>query len=74
VGWPVGGGTPTEEVSRLRLELSEKWGVLWQKSKTERLPQQTGAGSQETFPSGRGRNIFLDIPLYRSGDCAQNGS
>src|SRR5215470_15932582 len=24
--------------------------------------------------SGRGRNIFLDIPLYRSGDYAHHGS
>src|SRR5437879_12991759 len=41
--------------------------------RTKRLSSLTGLEVKQFFStSGRGRSIFLDIPLYRSGDCAQN--
>src|SRR2546426_11110761 len=41
--------------------------------RTKRLSSLTGLEVKQFFStSGRGRSIFLDIPLYRSGDFAQN--
>src|SRR2546427_9071972 len=41
--------------------------------RTKRLSSLTGLEVKQFFStSGRGRSIFLDIPLYRSGDCARN--
>ena len=41
--------------------------------RTKRLSSLTGLEVKQFFStSGRGRSIFLDIPLYRSGVCAQN--
>ena len=40
----------------------------------QRLPWWEGLEAKEMFcASGRGRNIFLDIPLYRSGDYTHDG-
>src|SRR5438128_5053075 len=41
--------------------------------RTKRLSSLTGLEVKQFFStSGRGRSIFLDIPLYRSGDFTQN--
>src|SRR5215469_16355866 len=42
--------------------------------RTERLPSLTGGLEVKLLfsTSGRGRNIFLDIPLYRPGDYTRN--
>src|SRR5438132_10855686 len=41
--------------------------------RTKRLSSLTGLEVKQFFStSGRGRSIFLDIPLYRTGDFAQN--
>src|SRR2546425_8265607 len=38
--------------------------------RTKRLSSLTGLEVKQFFStSGRGRSVFLDIPLYRSGDC-----
>src|SRR5438128_9945251 len=42
--------------------------------RTKRLSSLTGLEVKQFFStSGRGRSIYLDIPLYRSADSAQNG-
>src|SRR2546425_1806317 len=41
--------------------------------RTKRLSSLTGLEVKQFFStSGRGRSVFLDIPLYRSGDYTQN--
>src|SRR6516162_7724579 len=54
--------------------LAEKQRRLSGQPRTKRLSSLTGGLEVKPLfsTSGRGRNIFLDIPLYRSGVSAQN--
>ena len=54
--------------------LAEKQRRLSGQPRTKRLSSLTGGLEVKLLfsTSGRGRNIFLDIPLYRTGDFTQN--